>query len=84
MLLEKASAPKTIKIGKTDGWTDVSLYYKTYKGNTTHRDHRGRYDQYYKNNTGRNDIINAKVARDKKKICLLCGNCAKAFSQKWP
>jgi len=42
--------------------------YKHYKGNTMHRDHRGRYDQYYKNNTGRNDIVGAKVARDAEKI----------------
>ena len=61
---EKASAPKTVKIGNADGWTDVAPYYKHYKGNTMHRDHRGRYDQYYTNTTGRNDIAGAKVARD--------------------
>ena len=61
---EKASAPKTIKIGKADGWDDVAPYFASYKGNTMHRDHRGRYDQYYTNNTGRNDIVGAKVARD--------------------
>lgn len=61
---ERASAPKTIKIGRADGWTDVAPYYKHYKGNTMHRDSRGSYDQYYTNNTGRNDIVGAKVARD--------------------
>ena len=61
---EKASAPQTIKIGKADGWDDVAPYFASYKGNTMHRDHRGRYDQYYTNNTGRNDIVGAKVARD--------------------
>ena len=66
--LEKASAPKTIKIGKTGEWADVAPYYKHYKGNTFHRDHRGRYDQYYINTTGRNDIVGAKVARDAEKI----------------
>ena len=65
---EKVSAPQTIKIGKSDGWADVAPYYKHYKGNTMHRDHRGRYDQYYTNNTGRNDIVGAKVARDAEKI----------------
>ncbi len=65
---EKVSAPKTIKIGKTDGWADVAPYFKHYKGNTMHRDHEGRYDQYYKNNTGRNDIVGAKVARDAEKV----------------
>ncbi len=65
---EKASAPKTIKIGKADGWADVAPYFAHYKGNTLHRDHEGRYDQYYKNNTGRNDIVGAKVARDAEKV----------------
>ena len=65
---EKASDIQTIKIGKANGWADVAPYYKHYKGNTMHRDHRGRYDQYYTNNTGRNDIVGAKVARDAEKI----------------
>ncbi|MDR1170839.1 MAG: hypothetical protein LBL24_00135 [Bacteroidales bacterium] len=66
--LEKASAPKTIKTGKADGWADVAPYYKSYKGNTMHRDHRGRYDRYYRNTTGRNDLVGAKVARDADKV----------------
>ena len=61
---EKASAPKTIRIGRADGWDDVAPYFASYKGNTMHRDHRGCYDRYYVNNTGRNDIVGAKVARD--------------------
>ncbi|MBD3626454.1 MAG: hypothetical protein HUJ24_14010 [Rhodobacteraceae bacterium] len=39
-------------------------YFKQYKGNTFDRDHRGRYDEYYVNRTGRNDLMGAKVARD--------------------
>ena len=65
---EKTSAPKTITIGKTDGWADVTPNYRHYKGNTMHRDHRGRYDTYYTNRTGRNDIVGAKVARDDDKV----------------
>lgn len=65
---EKISAAKTIKIGKADGWAEVTPSYKHYKGNTMHRDHHGRYDQYYKNATGRNDIVGAKVARDAEKV----------------
>lgn len=65
---EAASAPKTIKIGKANGWADVRPYYKHYTGNTLHRNHRGRYDQYYTNNSGRNDIAGAKVARDDENI----------------
>lgn len=65
---QKASNPKTIKIGKADDWQDVAPWFAHYKGNTNHRDHRGRYNQYYQNNTGRNDIVGAKVARDMKKL----------------
>ncbi len=61
---EKASVSKTIKIGKADGWDDVGPYYPANKGNTFHRDHWGYYSSYYKNTSGRNDIIGAKVARD--------------------
>lgn len=65
---EEVSSTKTIKIGKVDDWSDVKPYFSHYKGNTIHRDHRGRYNQYYINNTGRNDIIGAKVARDAQNI----------------
>jgi hypothetical protein len=79
----KASAPKTIKIGKADdAWADVAPYYKHYKGNTLHRDHRGRYDQYYTNNTGRNDIVGAKVARDDKNIYFYVETAEKLTSKK--
>lgn len=62
------SAPKTIKIGKADGWADVLPDFKHYKGNTFPRDHRGRYDQYYTNTSGRNDIVGARVARDNENV----------------
>ena len=65
---EKASAAKSIKIGKVDDWASVAPLFRHYKGNTMHRDHEGRYDQYYRNNTGRNDIVGAKVARDAEKV----------------
>ena len=60
----KASAPKTVKIGKADGWEDVAPYYRHYKGNTIHRNHKGYGGNIYVNQTGRNDIVGAKVARD--------------------
>ena len=66
--LEKASAPKTIKLGKTDDWNDVKPYYAAYKGNTFHRDHWGCYSEYYKNTSGRNDIVGAKVTHDSQKL----------------
>jgi len=65
---EKASSPKSIKIGKEGEWADVRPYYKHYKGNVFHRDHQGSGNTYYKNNTGRNDIVGAKVARDSEKV----------------
>lgn len=61
---EKASLPKTVALGKANDWDDVMPFYRHYRGNTLHRDHRGRYDRYYVNTTGRNDIVGAKVARD--------------------
>jgi hypothetical protein len=78
---EKASVPKTIKIGKTDSWDDVTPYFKHYKGNTLHRDHRGRYDQYYTNNSGRNDLIGAKVARDAEHIYFYAETAEKLTPQ---
>lgn len=65
---EKVSVPKTIRIGKADDWADVKPFYRSYRGNVMHRDHRGCNDQYYKNSTGRNDFVGAKVARDKDNI----------------
>ena len=61
---EKVSEPKSIKIGKADGWDDVAPYYHHYKGNTMHRNHKGYGGNMYINQSGRNDIIGAKVARD--------------------
>ena len=77
---ERTSDPKTIKIGKADGWSDVTPFFKHYKGSTMHRDHRGRYDQYYSNNTGRNDITGAKVARDAQKIWFYAETAEKLTS----
>ncbi len=65
---EKVSEPKSIRLGKVEDWDDVSPYFSSYKGNVMHRNHRGRYDQYYINNSGRNDIVGAKVARDNKNL----------------
>lgn len=78
----KVSPSKTIKIGKADEWANVEPYYRHYKGNTLHRNHRGRYDQYYTNSTGRNDIVGAKVARDDKKIYFYVETAEKLTSEK--
>lgn len=65
---EEASEPKSVKIGKAGQWDDVKPYYIHYRGNTFHRDHWGTYNKYYVNNSGRNDITGAKMARDSDKL----------------
>lgn len=65
---ESVSPMKTIALNRIDDWKDVKPYFNSYKGNTIHRDSRGRGCYYYKNNSGRNDIIGAKVARDENNI----------------
>lgn len=64
----EVSSPKTIILGNEAQWENVFPYFQHYKGNTLHRDHRGRNNSYYLNETGRNDIIGAKVARDQKEM----------------
>lgn len=59
-------APKTIR---TDGnfadWRDVAPEYRDDIADTAHRDHPGWGSEgQYVNNTGRNDIVACKVARD--------------------
>lgn len=61
-----ASEPKTIKIdGGFEDWKNVEPEYRDDVGDTMHRDYEG-FDPrvHYINNTGRNDIIASKVARD--------------------
>lgn len=78
---ESPSEPRTIQIGRFSGWADVKPHYLHYKGNTMHRDHRGRYDQYYRNTTGRNDITGAKVARDGQKLYFCVETAGKLSPQ---
>jgi hypothetical protein len=62
---EAPSAPQTFKMGKFDGWENVKPEFRSYKGNTIHRNHKGQGDSLvYTNYTGRNDIVLARVARD--------------------
>jgi hypothetical protein len=65
---ESVSCPKTVRLEHFEDWTDVKPYFASYRGNTMHRNARGRYDAYYVDESGRNDITGAKVARDKKNI----------------
>jgi hypothetical protein len=60
------SSPKTIDIdGGFGQWADVSARYIDDAGDTAHRDHAGFANAgRYTNNTGRNDIVEARVAHD--------------------
>jgi hypothetical protein len=61
-----ASPPKTIDIdGGFGQWADVSPLYVDDTGDTDHRDHAGFANAgRYTNNTGRNDIVESRVAHD--------------------
>lgn len=61
---ERPSAPKTIRLTDMSDWEDVKPAYAAYKGNTGHRDALGKSNVHYVDNSGRNDITGAKVARD--------------------
>jgi hypothetical protein len=63
---QPVSAPVTIGVdGKFADWNKVTPAFTSHKGNTIHRNSAGWGSLYYTNNTGRNDIVLAKVARDK-------------------
>lgn len=61
----KASSSKKIKIdGRFKEWETVMPEFRAHKGSTLHRDYPGWDGTHYTNNTGRNDIVITKVARD--------------------
>ncbi len=62
----KASAPKTIRMGHWGMWDDVQPFYAAYRGSTVHRNSKACSQYHYVNNSGRNDIVGARVARDEK------------------
>jgi len=63
---QPVSAPLTVQIdGKFPEWNAVTPAFASYRGNTLHRNSPGWGSLHYTNNTGRNDIVLAKVARDK-------------------
>lgn len=62
---DTVSASKTIDLINLADWNDVKPLYKSYAGNTLHRNSQGQGNTlFYTNTTGRNDIVSAKVARD--------------------
>ncbi len=75
----KPSAPKTIRT--IDDFADVLPVYRSERGTTIHRDCRGFGSTYYKNDTGRNNIIAAKVARDAEFVYFMA-ECADIITEK--
>ncbi|WP_461135051.1 glycoside hydrolase family 71/99 protein [Spirosoma lituiforme] len=66
---EKASVTKKIIIDANfEEWSKVRPEFKAHRGSTLHRDSPGFLPHHYKNNSGRNDIIGARVARDEKYV----------------
>lgn len=67
---QKTSGPKTIELtGDWSQWDNVSPEFRDDRGDPAHRDHDG-YNQCtrYTNDTGRNDLLNMKVAADQENI----------------
>lgn len=62
-----ASRPKTIRIdGDLSDWEDVLPEYRDDIGDPARRDHPGWNNvEHYRNDTGRNDFVRMKVARDR-------------------
>ncbi len=61
----KVSDKVTVDIHSSqDEWKDVTPYYAAYPGNTFARDAKGYGNIVLRQDTGRNDITGAKVARD--------------------
>ncbi len=71
------SDPVTIDLdGSKDQWETVTPAYVSYPGNTLRRDSKGYKDFSYTNETGRNDIVCAKVARDEEFLYFLVETAA--------
>ena len=62
------SPEKTINISDVKAWESVRPVYQDYRGDVMHRYCNGAFNLTYSNSTGRNDIVEARVARDKKHI----------------
>ena len=67
---EQVSQPKKIKLTDFSAWDDVLPRYTDYKGDVMHRAAKGACNLYYTNTSGRNDIVEARVARSGKNVCF--------------
>lgn len=65
---QPASAPQTVSLQDFGPWESVLPAFRSPEGNTLHRDSPGWKGYHYTNNTGRNDIVLAKVVRNDKYV----------------
>lgn len=62
---------RTIRIdGRFEDWSRVGVEYRDTIGDTVHRDYKGYGGLYYRNTSGRNDIVTCKVAADARQIAF--------------
>lgn len=84
---EPVSARKTIDLHDFLSWNGVTPIFRSYRGNVMHRNHKGHANTFYTNTSGRNDLVNAKVARDKNYIYFYIKTAGKltdpATSDRW-
>ena len=82
---EASSGRKSIAVdGKFLDWADVKPHFKANRGNVGHRDGFGYIDMesptrehlHYTNTSGRNDLVGAKVTRDKNNLYFLIETAA--------
>ncbi|MCD8101200.1 MAG: hypothetical protein LUE26_01290 [Alistipes sp.] len=64
------SPPVTIDITQAGQWDGIEPSYDHYRGNTFDRSHPGYADRFYTDDSGRNDIVKARVARDGQYVYL--------------
>ncbi len=75
---QRHSAPRTVTVdGRVADWTGVTPVYRDFIGDTAHRDHPGwghgaGSGLWYRNNTGRNDIVTVQVTHDSRSVYFLC------------
>lgn len=69
--LPSASKARTIRLaGPMNQWDDVQPEFRSRAGEVLPRDHAGVAGLHYTNQTGRNDIVLSKVARDNRNVYL--------------
>ena len=71
-----------IKIdGEFNDWDSVKSMYRSYRGNTIHRNSQGWGPLRYLNNSGRNDIVLAKVSSDRRNVYFYVQTAEKLSKQ---